>query len=241
MTHELALLALTAAGLGVLHAALGPDHYLPFLLMGRAGGWSRRKTLAVTLACGTGHVLSSVALGGAGIALGLAASRLEALEAWRGQWAVWGLIAFGLVYFVWGLRRAHRQRAHSHAHLHPDGTVHAHRHVHEGEHLHVHPATEPAGPVVRMTPWVLFTIFVFGPCEPLIPLVMVPAAQQSLGGVVLVTVVFGIATLATMALAVTICQLGLEKLPLGSLERYTHALAGAALALCGVALQVFGL
>ncbi|MBI4466977.1 MAG: hypothetical protein HY656_06090 [Acidobacteria bacterium] len=240
MSNEHALLALTAAGLGFLHALLGPDHYLPFVLLARAGRWSRAKTLAVTLACGVGHVASSLALAAVGMGLGVAATRLEALESFRGRIAVWGLIAFGLVYFVWGLRQAERHRPHRHLHLHPDGTVHAHPHVHEGEHLHVHTADKsPGPPVTRMPPLVLFTIFVFGPCEPLIPLVLVPAAQQSLGGVALVTALFSLTTLATMAVAVVLCQAGLERVRLGRLERYTQAMAGAALALCGLALHLF--
>jgi len=51
MSEQLVILALTAASLGFVHALLGPDHYLPFAFMARAGGWSRTKTLAVTLAC----------------------------------------------------------------------------------------------------------------------------------------------------------------------------------------------
>lgn len=239
MSHELALLAATAAGLGFLHAALGPDHYLPFVLMGRAARWPRAKTLGVTLLCGIGHVGSSLLLAAGGAALGLASARLQAIESFRGQLAVWALIAFGLVYFVWGLRRAARHRPHAHVHLHADGTVHTHEHVHEAEHLHVHASSAPSAP--RLTPWVLFTIFIFGPCEPLIPLVLVPAAQQSVGGVALVAGVFSAATLATMLAAVAILQMGVERLPLGALERYTHALAGAALVLCGAALRVFNL
>jgi len=239
MSNELLLLlAGTAAGLGFFHALLGPDHYLPFVLMGRAGRWSRAKTLGVTLACGVAHVASALLIAAGGIVLGMAAGRLQALEALRGQVAVWALIAFGLVYFVWGLRRAARQRPHTHVHLHADGLVHAHEHTHEGAHLHVHQAREA---VPRMTPWVLFTVLVFGPCEPLIPLVLVPAAQQSAGGVLLVVGVFSAATLATMLAAVALLQAGVERLPLGPLERYTHALAGAALALCGAALYVFNL
>lgn len=243
MSHQLAVLALTAATVGVLHTLLGPDHYLPFVMMGRAGRWSPAKTVAITLACGLGHVLSSVALGGVGIALGVALGRLQALESVRGQIAAWALIAFGLVYFAWGLRRALRSRPHAHVHAHADGTVHLHAHVHETEHLHVHAAEahDPAQPITRLTPWVLFTVFIFGPCEPLIPLLLVPMAQRNFGGVVLVTLVFGLATLATMVAAVLGCQWGVERLPLGSLERYTHALAGAALALCGVAIQFLGL
>ena len=47
-----------------------------------------------------------------------------------------------------------------------------------GEHSHVH-AQLPD----NLTPWILFTIFVFGPCEPLIPLVMFPAAEHTMVGV----------------------------------------------------------
>jgi ABC-type nickel/cobalt efflux system permease component RcnA len=246
MSHELALLAATAAGIGFLHTILGPDHCLPFVLMGRAGRWSRAKTLRVTLACGLGHVGSSLALAGLGAALGLASTRLEAIESFRGQLAVWALIGFGLVYMVWGLRRAARRRPHAHPHAHGDGTVHVHEHVHEAEHLHVHPvehehAHAVGAKITRLTPWVLFTLFIFGPCEPLIALVLVPAAEQSVAGVTLVASVFSVATLATMVVAVAVVQAGVGRLPLGRLERYTHALAGAALALCGVALQILNL
>ena len=243
MSEQLVILALTAASLGFVHALLAPDHYLPFAFMARAGGWSRTKTLAVTLACGVGHVLSSVVLGAVGIGLGMAVAHLEAVESFRGQLAAWALIAFGLVYFVWGLRRALRHRPHTHVHAHAGGTVHSHTHIHETDHVHIHAreGKATAGSAANLTPWVLFTIFAFGPCEPLIPLVMVPAAQESWSGVALVAGVFGLATLATMVAAVLVCQMSLERLRLGSLERYTHALAGAALALCGGAIQFLGL
>ncbi len=245
MPESLTVLLLTAASIGVLHALLGPDHYLPFVFMAQAGGWSRRKLLAITVACGLGHVLSSVVLGAAGIGAGLALTRLAAIESFRGALAAWGLLAFGLVYGVWGLRRAARRRPHAHIHRHRDGTVHRHEHVHEAEHLHAHTAEahNPGLRVVSLTPWVLFTLFVFGPCEPLIPLLLVPAAAHSAAGVVLVATVFGAATLATMAAAVLLCRAGADRLAhrLGSLERYTHALAGGTLALCGAAVLSFGL
>src|SRR3990172_7148603 len=234
MTHELALLAATAAGIGFLHALLGPDHYLPFVLMGRAGRWSRGKTLAVTFVCGLGHVGSSLALAGLGVALGLASARLAAIESFRGQLAVWALIGFGLVYFAWGLRRGGRPPPPPP----PPAPTPRPLHVHPVEHRHAH---EAGAKITRLTPWVLFTLFIFGPCEPLIPLVLVPAAEQSVAGVALVAAVFSVATLATMVAAVAVLQAGVERLPLGPLERYTHALAGAALALCGAALQVFSL
>ncbi len=243
MSNSLTVVALTAASIGFLHTLFGPDHYVPFVMMARAGRWSRAKTVAVTLGCGLAHLLSSVVLGAIGIALGVVVSRLEVVESFRGRLAAWLLIAFGLVYFVWGVRRALRRRPHTHRHAHADGTVHVHAHAHELEHSHAHAAETgaSASPVATLTPWILFTIFIFGPCEPLIPLVMYPAAQKTVFGVVLVTTVFAATTLATMLAAVLACQSGLERLPLGFLDRYTHALAGAALALCGLAIQFLGL
>lgn len=235
MSDGISALVLTAVAIGVTHTLLGPDHYLPFVFMARARGWSRAKTQLITLACGLGHVASSVVLGFLGIALGVAVARLESVEAVRGDIAAWALIAFGLVYMVWGLRRALRGRSHSHVHLHEDGSSHVHVHVHEADHLHVHDATK------SLTPWVLFTIFILGPCEPLIPLLMYPAAQSSLAGVVIVAVLYGAATLVTMASAVLVASVGFEKLPLGSLERYVHVVAGGAILACGLAIQFLGL
>jgi len=252
MADGISVLALTAVVIGVTHTLLGPDHYLPFVFMARARGWSRAKTQLVTLACGLGHVASSVALGFLGIALGLAVARLESVEAVRGDLAAWALIAFGLVYMAWGFRRAMRGQPHSHVHLHEDGSSHVHVHVHEADHLHVHDAAQghsrdqagkgrsTSDAARSLAPWVLFTIFILGPCEPLIPLLMYPAAQNSLAGVALVTVLYGAATLMSMSVAVFVASAGFEQLPLGSLERYIHVVAGGAILACGLAIQFLG-
>lgn len=245
MATDASLLFLTAASVGVVHTLLGPDHYLPFIFMSRALGWSRQRTLLVTLVCGIGHVLGSMALGAVGIALGVVLRRLEIVESTRGEVAAWLMIAFGIVYAAWGLRRAHRQHPHAHVHAHPDGIIHRHDHVHAHEHVHVHApvAHRQAGAprLATVTPWILFTIFVFGPCEALIPLLMYPASQHSVLGAVGVTVVFAVATLATMSVLVMLGHMGLERLRLTRLERYTHALAGSAIACCGLAIQFLGL
>ena len=92
-----------------------------------------------------------------------------------------------------------------------------------------------------LTPWVLFTIFVFGPCEPLIPLVMYPAAEHNMASVVVVASAFGLTTLVTMLAVVMTSVHGLRRIPVGSLERYSHALAGLAILLCGGAITFLGL
>lgn len=226
---EISVLMLSAASIAFFHTLIGPDHYLPFVMMARAGHWSLRRTLWVTFLCGIGHVASSVLLGALGIAFGLALSRLVSLETSRGSIAAWALICFGLFYFVWGLRRAWKGQPHAHPHLHdPPGSS------------EVDGATSAAETSARLTPWLLFTIFVLGPCEPLIPLLMYPAAKQSLSGVLAVTAIFGLVTLATMLAAVWFAYTGLRAFSFGPLERFSHAIAGATIALSGLAIQVLG-
>ena len=233
----LTVLLATAAFLGFFHTITGPDHYVPFLAMARVGRWSLGKTIAITLACGVGHVLSSVVIGVVGIGAGLAVGGLAVIEGARGVLAGWLLLGFGLAYLVWGIRRAIRNQPHTHTHVHADGTVHSHIHTHTDGHVHVHGGDEGAG---SMAPWVLFTIFVFGPCEPLIPILMYPAANLSLWGVALVVLVFLGCTLMTMTAVVVLGHLGLTRLsPLG-IGRYAHAVAGVAIAACGATIQ-FGL
>jgi hypothetical protein len=70
---------------------------------------------------------------------------------------------------------------------------------------------------------------------------MYPAAQGHIFNVVIVSVVFGIVTIGTMLTVVLGSIAGLHLLPTGQFERYTHALAGASILLCGIAVQFLGL
>lgn len=176
-------------------------------------------------------------LGVVGIVLGIAVTKLEAVESSRGTLAAWLLIAFGLVYFVWRLRRALRSTPHTHWHLHGEEDSHVHKHTHNKDHMHVHLKEG----VANFTPWILFTIFVFGPCEPLIPILMYPAAKNSFFGLVLVTSIFSVVTITTMMSIVLISTLGINLIPTARLERYTYALAGATICISGMAIQFLGL
>jgi ABC-type nickel/cobalt efflux system permease component RcnA len=240
----LAVLLGSAVTIGVIHTAIGPDHYLPFIVLGRAEGWTLRKTLIITGLCGLGHVLGSVALGALGVALGWAVAGMERLEGVRGDVASLVLIGFGALYFVWGLWRG--RRGHVHTHIHQDGSVHRHAHHHEGpadDLDHGRTAHEEQRHVRshRRTLWALFIIFVLGPCEPLIPLLLVPASQHSAAGVAAVAAVFGAATVSTMLLIVGLGSVGVGLVRLRALEPYVHALAGFAILGSGAVIRLFGL
>ncbi len=238
MTAELNALVITAASIGFLHTILGPDHYLPFVMMSWARKWSGLKTALITVLCGLGHIGSSIVLGLIGVSVGIAVNKLEFVEGFRGNLAAWLLIAFGLVYLVWGLRRAYRNRPHVHSHTHASEAEHTHHHDHHREHIHIHNDLTRAS----VAPWALFVIFVFGPCEALIPFLMYPALRgNGLGGVALVTFVFGAVTLVTMLTVVLFARAGVNFLPLAKVERFSHAIAGATILVCGLAIQFLGL
>jgi nickel/cobalt exporter len=215
---QMSVLLLGTAGVAILHTLAGPDHYLPFIVMGRARRWSVARTVFWTSLCGLGHVASSVLLAVSGVVFGFGLERVRFIEEFRGNLAAWAMIAFGLVYLAWGLNKAVR---------HPPQ---AHEHV---------PAGAPEG--FRLTPWVLFTIFLFGPCEPMIPLVMYPAAQGSWADVWLVVAAFSALTIGVMVAVVLLGQRGLGLLPAGRLGRFRHAMAGGTVLLAGCAIQFLGL
>ncbi|MCF7859378.1 MAG: sulfite exporter TauE/SafE family protein [Candidatus Cloacimonetes bacterium] len=236
MNNEITLLALTAASIGFFHTLLGPDHYLPFIVMSKARKWPLVKTMSITFLCGIGHVLGSVILGIIGVSIGLAIHRIEVFESLRGNLAGWILMSFGLVYMIWGIRNTKRNKQHYHLHQHPEGIKHEHKHDHQNEHSHAHNSSQK-----NITPWVLFTVFVLGPCEPLIPILMYPAAQASIFGLIFITVIFAVVTISTMMLVVYLASLGLQLIIFKKLEKYAHALAGGFILLSGGAINFLGL
>lgn len=236
MNSSITLLSLTAVTLGFLHTLLGPDHYLPFIVLGRAKKWSLRKTMIITFFCGLGHVLSSVILGLIGIAVGVSVTRLVSVESFRGNIAGWLFIAFGLVYMIISIRNLVKKHRHSHKHYHLDSEEHAHEHDHFHQHTHIHEKES-----AKTTPWVLFLIFVFGPCEPLIPILMYPAAENNIPGAIFVSVLFSVVTIATMMSVVMAFYLGLSRISLKPIEKYNHLIAGSLIFFSGVAIQFLGL
>ncbi|MDR1864081.1 MAG: hypothetical protein LBR08_00745 [Bacteroidales bacterium] len=225
------ILLIAAAAAAFTHTVLGPDHYLPFIVMSKARHWSLQRTLFTTVCCGAGHVAGSVVIGFAGIAIGYGIARIETFEAIRGNLAGWAFFIFGFSYMAWGVFKAIKNKPHTHAHFHNAGDEHIHEHAHNSEHVHLHEKGAKT-----LTPWALFIIFVLGPCEILIPLVMEPASRHDTNGIIAVTLLFSVITIATMCAAVTVGYYGLKILPAKNIDRFMHAIAGATICLSGFAI-----
>jgi hypothetical protein len=70
---------------------------------------------------------------------------------------------------------------------------------------------------------------------------MYPAARHDMTAVAVVATVFGITCIATMLAIVLAAYHGLSKISIPKLERYSHALAGMAILICGLAVKFLGL
>jgi len=233
---SLNILLIAAASAGFMHTLIGPDHYIPFIVMSKARKWSLKKTLLTTLFCGVGHVTSSIIIGFVGIAMGYGISHIEGVESLRGSLSGWALFGFGLAYMVWGIFKVVKNKPHTHTHSHGGGMVHHHEHTHHTDHAHLHEKSAQL-----LTPWVLFIIFVLGPCEILIPLVMIPAANHDTNGIIAVSLLFSVITVLTMCAAVTVGYYGFKILPTAKIDRYMHVIAGATICLSGFAILFLNL
>ena len=93
----------------------------------------------------------------------------------------------------------------------------------------------------RVTPWALFIVFVLGPCEPLIPLMVVPGMARDWLAVAAVVAVFGLLTVGVMLLAVLAAWRGVALLGAGRIGRHADVAAGLVVAASGAAVLFLGL
>ena len=208
-------LAGTAAAVGALHS-LAPDHWVPFMAVGRAREWSAARTAQVTLLCGFAHVSVSVLLGL--LALRLGQGVLEAFGTQLESVAGILLIGFGLAYGLWGLRRALAGKLHGHSHSHFD---------------HVH---DPSKATVAG----LVLLFSVDPCVRLIPIILA-AAPLGWPRLVALIAIYEVATIGSMVAMVLVARGGAFKiLQAPWLDRYGDALAGGLIVATGVAVAALG-
>ncbi|MBI2428820.1 MAG: hypothetical protein HYV29_08505 [Ignavibacteriales bacterium] len=190
--------------------SLAPDHWIPFVALARAQQWDRWKTTYSVLLAGLGHVSSSVVIGLVGIAVGMATEHVSGWETIRGDVASLLLIGFGIAYMIYGLKQIGKHHTHSHTKAR------------------------------TVSYWTLFILIIFGPCEPLIPLLF---ASSAFGWVNVVTVVavFSAATLIMMQLQVHAAVWGVSLFKFHIFEYASDAIAGAVIVITGIAIRVFGI
>ena len=225
MNSELLTLFLSSAAVSFLHTASGPDHYLPFIVISRSKKWKMSTTIFWTAICGFGHILSSLLIGMVGLLVGWHLGKLNVLQHVRGDLSGWCLLAFGLIYLGYGLYRAVRNRPHKHFDvLGNDLYVYEHSHGQS-----VYPQKR-----IKVTPWILFALFVMGPSEPLLPLLFYSGSRHSIPEVVMLISVFALTTVLTMLAMVLVGIYGYSMFRTDRVERYVHAIGGAVISICAI-------
>ena len=213
--NEWMLMTTTAVSVGFLHTVIGVDHYLPFVALAKSRRWNTGEIFKWTLLGGFGHIAGALAVGLAALAFGATLEKMKLWDAVRGDTSAWVLAGFGLAYFFWGLREAFRRKAGCGQDVETAGR-----------------GRFPAG--------ILCTVLVVGPCEPMIPLLMVPASAGDVFLFIWIALVFGAVTIGTMvSLAVILSRMS-PSVTWRGWPRFEHAAAGLVICGCGLMVQWMG-
>ncbi|MBL9215629.1 MAG: hypothetical protein JNG83_09155 [Opitutaceae bacterium] len=232
----LTTVAATGFTVAFSHAAI-PTHWLPFVLVSRARGWSRGKTLAVSALAGLGHVALTSLIG---LAIAWFGFRIDAELGEVFPWITGGiLLAIGAYYF-W------RQWRGGIVHHHVLGAPHHPSEQCGQETDSTHWDHELKGSKLvedRTTDWTavsgLFVMLTLSPCEGFLP-VYLSGVQFGWRGFIVLSLILALATLAGMMIFTWLALVGLERVQVKSFERFESGLLGLLFTLLGGLLIVLG-
>lgn len=226
----LTTVAATGFTVAFFHAAI-PTHWLPFVLVARARGWGRVKTMAVTTAAGVGHVALTSLLG---LVIAWFGFQLDERVGRAFPWMAGGLLtAFG-GFYLWrqwtgrGILHHHPPGGHHHANEHC-GEAHEVSHWHDE--LKDSPlVTKKAGDWTAISG--LLVMLTLSPCEGFLP-VYLSGVQFGWRGFIVLSAILAVATLVGMTLFTWLALLGFERIRIKSFERYEAGLLGGSFVLLG--------
>lgn len=226
------LIGLSAVSTAVFHM-LVPDHWLPFVLIGRARRWNPSHTAFVSGVSATIHVALSVALGLLTLLVG------KEISAWVGHGLERAsgvlLVVFGLAYAFWAWRKG--------GHFHPGGAL-VHRGAeaepcdgHEGTdtagHLHYHADDAWIRGEGAKGDFALAFIVGINPCILLLPLLLA-VADHGAAAVAMVTAAYAVPTVLLMLGLSVVGVAAARMLPVPGIARHMEAFSGLLIAATGV-------
>ena len=232
------LLLMTAAATAAIHTLI-PDHWLPFVLVGRARGWSGRQTAVVSGFSAMVHAGLSVALGLLAIRLGEAAAEAIGERLERGSGFL--LVVFGAAYALWAWRKG--------GHFHPGGSL-----LHErnevgrcdgsegsepGRHLHYHADEAWIRAGTGKGAMTLALIVGANPCVLVLP-ILVATAREGTGTLALVTAAYAVTTIALMVGLSVAGVVGLRRLRIPAAARHMEMASGLLIAISGLLFIAIG-
>ena len=232
------LLWVTAAATAAFHTLI-PDHWLPFVLIGRARGWSARTTAGIAGLSAAVHTALSIALGVAALYAGEAVARAVGERLERASGVL--LLVFGATYAIWAWRKG--------GHFHPGGRLlHAPDEAHtcdgrEGpastEHLHYHADGAWIRGEAGKGALSLALVVGLNPCVLVLPLI-VATADRGAGTMTLVTTAYAVTTIALMVGLSVVGVTGFRRVPIPAAARHMETASGVLIAIVGVVFLAIG-
>jgi nickel/cobalt exporter len=240
---------------------LNPDHWIPFVLVGRSQKWSILKTEIVALLAGIGHVGTSVIIALIGIYIGGELSERfatiaetvtgSALIIFGFSYAIYTWRQGGHAHFTIGGERVLGESGHGHSsdhnHSHEHDHTHEHDHSHEHDHTHdqehSHDSTEEAHShthVETRSPYALVAIMGLTPCVALLPLAFASAGhgtEVTLGVIAL----FAVVTIGTILTFTYLGSKGFRAVRLEWFEKYGDIVTGIIIGCIGLFVVFAGL
>ena len=246
-TSSTYLLVAAVALVGVLHT-LVPDHWAPIAVLARQRGWSAWQTAKAAAIAGAGHAVSTLIIAAivwlGGLALAAHYGHLLGTMSSLALIGFGGWIALASLREIHGYDRGHAHFGHAHAHRHPDGVEHRHWHDHDESDWHQadgnlalqQPRHEHRHETSSRT--ALLLIVGSSPMIEGIP-AFFAAARFGAGLLVIMGFVFTACTITTYVVVSVASARGMQKVSLGSVERYGEVLSGTFIAILGVVFLVF--
>lgn len=198
-----------AALVSAVHGLL-PNHWAPFVLIGRAQQWTLSRTLKVMFAAGVAHMAVSGGIAMAILLLGVALHALVDPVAHLLPAVI--LAGTGMVYV--GMDLAHHHHPHHHADLHQQAAQ---------------------GMTDRAATLALILSLALSPCEAMVPIFVGAAPFGNVWFVLLLTVLSGLATIAVMMVLGLLAWHGTRNIRFGWLAHHERLVIGALLLLLGIA------
>lgn len=195
-----------------------PDHWLPFILIGKDQRWSLKKTVSLAVFSSLIHVVFSVGLGVLAYVVGKGAIMTlgKGMETMGGLF----LIAFGILYPIWDWKWGH-----SHHHHHDE------EEVEHADHLEWGPMKK------NMTGLALAIVLGISPCVILVPL-LVATIDRGMFVTIMVAVSFSLAVVVTMATLTVLGFKSYDKLHFTFMEKYGGVITGVLLVIVGIIFTV---
>jgi nickel/cobalt exporter len=203
----------TGFAVAFFHAAL-PTHWLPFVLASRGQGWSKLKSLFVTILSGLAHAGFTALLGVLIVFVGVKTENWDEHVFHVGAGLI--LLAFGAYYLLRQAKGVHGHCCHSHNHQMLAATARSDRAVIFG----------------------LLAMLAASPCEGFLP-VYLSSIHYGWIGFAALTAVLAIATASGMAFFTWLALIGWERMRLKALEHYESLILGILLCLLGIIVITF--